>query len=238
MLLVAFIGFTLAFTTKESKYLKCSDIEVLYDGQSTISIGDEEIVKIMKSADKRIDFGNFYEINAEYIERALIQNKTIEKAEVYKSVVAKGSKYQGILTVVVKHRSPVVRIITADADYYFDKSKTDIPVSTQYPVDVVVVTGFVTPEIAADTLLGFASFIENDKFWKAQIEQVDIQENGEAVLIPLVGSHRIFFGTLDNYEEKLANLKVFYEKVMVQDNWDKYKSIILKYKNQVIGTKS
>jgi cell division protein FtsQ len=236
--LAAFIGVTVAFTSMESKVLRCSEIEIVYDGQSNISIGDETIRNIVRSADKRVETGNFYDINSEYIENALRQNKTIEKAEVYKSVVATQNKYKGIMTVVVKHRSPVVRVMADSADFYLDRAKIDIPVSTKYPVDLVVITGHITPELITGNLVEFAEYINNDKFLKAQIEQVDIQPNGEAVLIPLVGNQHILFGTLDDYEEKFANLKVFYEKVMEKNNWGTYKNIVLKYKNQVIGTKS
>lgn len=238
VLLFAFLGFTLSFTTKEARYLKCSEIEVLYEGNPTISIGTDDVISIIKKADKKLEFGNLAEVNAEYVEMALRQDKTIEKAEVYKSVIPKNNKYKAVLTVVVKHRSPVLRIMSEQADYYLDKLKAEIPASTKYPVDVVVATGIVNPELATGLLLDFAGYIENDKFWKAQIEQIDVLENQEVILTPLVGNHRIEFGTLDNFQEKLANLKVFYEQVMARDNWDKYKSINLKYKNQVIGTKS
>jgi cell division protein FtsQ len=238
ILLFVFLGFTVAFTTKETKYLRCSLIDVQYEGTPAISLGAGEIIDLVKSADRNLEFGNFYEINAENIERMLRQNKTIEKAEVYKSIIPKGNKYAAVLTVAVKHRTPVMRIMTPDADYYLDKLKEDIPVSIKYPMDVIVATGKIDKEFASGKLLEFGEYIGKDKFWKAQIEQIDIQENGEVVLIPLVGNHRIEFGTLENFEEKLANLKVFYEKVLVQDNWDKYKIIVLKYKNQVIGTKS
>ncbi|WP_346861594.1 hypothetical protein [uncultured Draconibacterium sp.] len=75
----------------------------------------------------------------------------------------------------------------------------------------------------------------NDEFWDAQIEQVHVEKNGEVVLTPLVGDHIIELGKLDNYEEKLRNMKAFYKQVLADNNWNKYKTVSVKYKNQVIA---
>jgi cell division protein FtsQ len=53
----------------------------------------------------------------------------------------------------------------------------------------------------------------------------------------LVGDHLIEMGSLDNYQEKLRNMKAFYEQVITRNNWDTYGKISLKYKNQVIAIK-
>ena len=84
-------------------------------------------------------------------------------------------------------------------------------------------------------MLPFVLFVENDGFWQAQIEQVHVQQNGDVLLTPLVGEHIIEFGTLDNYERKLQKMKAFYEQVLANDNWNKYKTVSLKYNNQVIA---
>ena len=52
-----------------------------------------------------------------------------------------------------------------------------------------------------------------------------------------VGNHRIMLGTLDEFEEKLANLKLFYEQAIPKVGWEKYSMINLKYKNQIVCTK-
>ena len=44
-------------------------------------------------------------------------------------------------------------------------------------------------------------------------------------------------GTLDEFEEKLANLKLFYEQAIPKVGWEKYSMINLKYKNQIVCTK-
>ena len=42
---------------------------------------------------------------------------------------------------------------------------------------------------------------------------------------------------IDNAENKLAKLEVFYKEAMMKSGWEKYKIINLKFKNQVVCTK-
>ena len=57
-------------------------------------------------------------------------------------------------------------------------------------------------------------------------------------LIPRVGDHIIVIGTLTDYSDKLARLKLFYEKVLNQVGWNKYRKINIEFSNQIICTKA
>ncbi|NQU84672.1 MAG: hypothetical protein HQ541_02820 [Mariniphaga sp.] len=232
-----FVIFTLAFTSLEVSDVKCEKVEVLFDGQQLISLGKEEIVNIVKSTVDSIYNKNIRNINSEHIELEIEKNKTIQNAEVFKSVVGKGNKYKGTLTVKVKFREPVLRIMSGNENYFLDYNRTQIPVSLKYTANVLVATGDIESEFAQTQLLDFVGYLNQDHFLKAQIKQIHVLRNQELILTPLVGNHLIELGTLDNYQEKLAHLKVFYENVLAQNNWNKYKRINLKYNNQVIGTK-
>ncbi len=64
-------------------------------------------------------------------------------------------------------------------------------------------------ELAITDLYKFALFLQKDEFWNDQIDQIFVHPDGETELIPRVGSHRIVLGTLDDFETKLQNLKLF-----------------------------
>lgn len=66
-------------------------------------------------------------------------------------------------------------------------------------------------ELAVTDLYKFALFLQENEFWNDQIEQIYVYPDNDIELIPRVGNHRIMLGTLDEFEEKLANLKLFYE---------------------------
>jgi cell division protein FtsQ len=79
--------------------------------------------------------------------------------------------------------------------------------------------------------------ISKDSFLESFIDQIYVNEKKELELVPKIGTHEIIFGTAENAAEKLENLKTFYQKVMNKLDWNTYKTINLKYTNQVICLK-
>ena len=56
-------------------------------------------------------------------------------------------------------------------------------------------------------------------------------------LVPRVGDHVIYLGKLDDFEQKLKRVKVFYEKGLNKVGWNKYSRISVEFDNQIICTK-
>ncbi len=234
--MLVFVVVTLAFTSLEYRNASCRSIKIDYKADEVIHIEKDELLKLIMVADSKILGKKLDQINAEVIEEAVEKHDAILEAEVYKMVI-KGdtSAFKGVLGVKVKHREPVMRIMSGTGSYYLDEYGGKIPVSKNYTANVLVTTGIFDEKFAREQLLPCILYIENSEFWEAQIEQVHIEKDGNAILIPLVGDHLIEMGKLDNYQEKLRNMKAFYKKVLADDNWNKYKTVSLKYKNQVIA---
>lgn len=87
------------------------------------------------------------------------------------------------------------------------------------------------------SLFQLANFVEQNSFWKAQISQIFVNENGDFELTPRVGGHIIIFGSSANLEGKFENLMTFYKKGLSRTGWNEYSVINLKFKNQVVCTK-
>jgi cell division protein FtsQ len=86
-------------------------------------------------------------------------------------------------------------------------------------------------------LMEFARLVQQNPFWNDQIVQVYRSTNGDYEIIPRVGAHQIQFGKMENYETKLNNLKLLYDKGLKKYGWNNYNKINLKYSNQIICTK-
>lgn len=233
--LVIFIVGTLAFTTYECKDVVCRNIEIDFENDELIKVSTDELVRLVKSADSNILSKKLTQINSDKIENAIEKHPAILNAEVYKIMANDSNSYKGILVVKVKHREPIVRIMSNSGSYYLDELGIKIPISANYPANVLATTGIFSEKYATEKLLPFVIFLESDKFWQAQIEQVHIEKNGDVLLTPLVGNHIIEFGNLDDYQKKLQKMKAFYEQVLAKNNWNKYKTVSLKYNNQVIA---
>ena len=234
-MLVIFIIATLAFSSFESKDVVCREIEVDFDNNELIQVNKSELIRLVKAADKEILNKKLTQINSEIIEQAVEKHQAILKAEVYKVIAKDSSSYKGVLAVRIKHREPVVRIMSETAGYYLDEFGGEIPISLNYTANVLATTGYFSKKYAKEELLPFVLYVENDDFWQAQIEQVHVEKDGEMLLIPLVGDHIIEFGKIEDYQRKLQKMKAFYEQVLVKNNWNKYETVSLKYNNQVIA---
>ena len=179
-------------------------------------------------------------------------NKSISRAEVYRTVF-------GQIGVNVEQRRPVMRIINPNGDsYYVDDNGQVMPLSKKYTAHVIIVNGNLNEpymdhvgenlrrqQIKADKSTGellpdlfkLVHFINSNRFWKAQIEQIYINQKKEIELVPRVGNHTIILGTVDDMHEKFENLEAFYEQGLSRYGWNKYKTINLKFKNQIVCTK-
>ncbi len=232
-----FILATLSFSAKERRNAPCRSVEISFREDELIKISEPEILQLVKSADKELIGKELRRINADHIEKEVEKHQAIQNAEVYKITVKDSSSYSGILGVKVTHRMPVVRIMSSSGSYYLDKNGRKIPVSDNYAANVIVVTGYFTEEYAKNKLLPFILYIGEIPFWKAQIEQVHVEKNGDILLTPLVGSHLIELGPIEDYQGKLIKMRAFYDQVLTQNNWNKYRLISLKYNNQIVAKK-
>ncbi len=235
--LIAFFAGTLTFAARESRGITCRDVQIQLKENEMIRISKEEIARLVHTADKKLIGKELRHINADRIEKEVEKHRAIENAEVFKIIATDSSSYSGIIGVRIKHREPVVRVMSANEKYYLDETGEKIPVSSSYTANVLVATGDFSEEFARIELLPFVLFLNANPFWNAQIEQVHIDSDGGIILSPLVGDQIIELGSLKNYAEKLRNLKAFYEQVLAHNNWEKYQWISLKYKNQVIAKK-
>ncbi len=237
LLLIAALVAGLAFSSRETTGITCSEIIVRYTGKSPVRLNRKELVRMVQSADNQIKGKRLTDIDTEKIETKVAKNKAILKADVYKVAIRDSTGLRGALVLKVKHRTPVIRVISPDGSYFIDREGVRIPTSFEYSADVPVVTGNVGPDMARDELLPFVGFIQSERFWRTQVKQIHVTGEGELVLSTLVGNHLIEFGTTKNMEQKFRNLRAFYEQVLAEGNWNKYSRIILKFDNQVIAKK-
>ena len=81
------------------------------------------------------------------------------------------------------------------------------------------------------------NYINDDDFWSAQIDQIYVDKEDEIDLIPRVGNQLVHLGTAEDFEGKLKNLSVFYDKVLPEVGWNKYSVINLEFKDQIVCKK-
>ncbi len=210
----------------------CRKVElIIKDSANTGLISKEEITHLLKQKDLYPVGKRTSSIVSKVLEKQLKTHPLIENAECYKTP-------QGNICLEIIQRLPVLRVMSENGDnYYIDHKGTIIPANFNCLAHLAIVTGNVEKSFAMKDLCKFGVFLQKDKFWEAQIEQINITPQKEIELIPRVGDHVVFLGKLDNFEEKLAKLKIFYAKALNQVGWNKYNNISLEFNNQIICTK-
>lgn len=175
------------------------------------------------------------------VEKVLERNPFIEKADVYIDAL-------NAVHLTIHQRNPIVRVEESDGKrYYLDAKGNNMPSSTNFAARVPVVTGFTgrfDPNwrtIEGNTtakIFALATAIYDDPFFRAQIEQVHIQSDGDFLLVPKLGDFVINFGTVADMESKMKRIRGFYEKVLPNEGWNRYKSLSVKFKGQIVAEKN
>ncbi len=235
--LVGFIGFTFFFVYSEHESVRCRSIEVNIRPGSPKFIDETEIAGLIEKSGEPVTGHILAKINIYKIETKLNTYATLNNIEIFRKVEANGFSFRGKLVVNVDERTPLLRVKNATDDYYLDSEGVSIPVSTKIVDRILIVSGTIPDDITKKGLLKMADFVNKDDFWKAQIEQVFVQPNGELLLVPQVGDYLIEFGTPEDFELKFRNLKAVYQQGFKYMGWNRYKIISVKYRNQVVCTK-
>lgn len=214
-------------------------VEIKISGiQNNYFIDKNEVLKILEKVNgKKLDRASFRSLNLTAMEKQLLQNDWIRKAELF-------FDNNKVLQVKVTEREPIARIFTVSgASFYIDSSLDKLPLSDKYSARLPVFTGFPTEvrvlkkkdSILLNNIKILSEYINTHLFWMAQIDQLDITPDGDFELIPKLGNQLIRFGKTDNYEQKFNKLLAFYKKVETNVGWNKYSVLDIRYKNQVVG---
>jgi len=231
------IGFTIYYAYSEWISVRCQSVVVNINPNSPRFLNEEEIADMIEKSGEPIIGHRLSAININKLETRLTTFTTLDNVEIFRKVDSKGLSFTGKLVISVDERTPVLRFKNATEDYYMDQKGIKVPVSSKYVERILLAEGTIPDEIVKKSLLKMADFVNKDEFWRAQIEQVFVQANGELLCVPQVGDYLIEFGTPDDYELKFRNLRAVYQQGFKNMGWNRYKTISVKYRNQVVCTK-
>ena len=245
---------SMGFVNKEQGAQLCTRMNVTVDQTDDLYFLDKlDVEQLIRDRGDSIKGQPQASVNVTEIEKALNSHADIQNAEVYMTI-------NGELKVEVKQRKPVVRVVNPDGDsYYIDDEGMLMPLSDKYTAKVLIASGMINEpyvkryrrsikDIGKDSLLNalsmldevyaMANYINADKFWSAQIQQIFFNKDKDMELVPLAGDQKIIFGDTTAMDEKFKKLLTFYQQGLNTTGWwDKYSTINLKFKNQIVCTK-
>ncbi len=237
--LTAWFVLVMGFVSGQSEEVLCNRIEVILDDTlDNCFVTRSDIRTMVESSGSQLQGYPLSGINTRELEQLIEKNRYIRNAEVSKEI-------SGRLEVRVEQRVPLVRIMPeGDRGFYLDTEGVVLPLSDQFSPLIMLASGHIPypgPEGESSAKLleihSFCSYLSDHPFWSDQVVQLYVNSKGEYELIPRVGAHQILLGSLDEWERKLHNLELLYAQGFSRNGWNSYKTINLKYTNQVICTK-
>lgn len=233
------------FVELQQNSKRCKNVVVQLDNKAEYPFFTEKDIKnsiTLQGADV-IEGMSFSNINFKGLEKRVLKNRLIKKCDVFRDL-------SGNLVVKIEQQRPIGRIlggfsnknqsITGEIGGYLTEQGDIIPLSGRFAARVVILSGVFfkkSKNIKSSTgksLIEFLKNLQQNSFWRAQITEVVVAEDGELTLIPQVGQHQIDFGLPEDAEIKFEKLKVFYKTVLPVSGWEKYHRVSVKFKNQIV----
>ncbi len=229
----------IGFVEKKHSDTVCLAINISIDSQpGHYFIDDQDVLKIITNEGDDILVGEYLsEINLKELEKRLKTHAFVRNAEVHTDL-------RGNLNVNVYQTRPIARITHSGYnDKYVNDMGDIIPTSRKYTARVLLISGHVTKNVPGENMLEseygvklieMISFINNDKFWRSMITQLDIDEMGNIFMYPQVGKQVIEFGQPEEIEEKFKKAFLLYDKILPSKGWNTYERASVKFKNQIV----
>ncbi len=220
-----------AFNRPEDISRTCRQLRISIKGEGMEGFLTTADVERMLKADHLDPRGlALGEINTRLMEEHLQAKDLIEDVQCY-------TTQDGSVCINISQRIPVVRVMAHNGDnYYVDSNGRTMPRST-YSCDLIVATGYVTPDYANKRLTPMANLILSDRFWRSQVVQLNVLRDGSVELIPRVGDHVVYLGQPVGLPRKLERLRKFYVYGLSQAGWNRYSRISVEFDNQIICKK-
>jgi cell division protein FtsQ len=243
-----FVIMSFVESSKENQMLGLPKISIdVFEDQ--VFLTEDDIYSRLKNLQLIKDSNLYSELDFNKIESVLADMHEIKSVEVF---VHAGNEWE----INIELRQAIARFFNMDgSSCYLDKDGSLMPLSNNYTAHVLTINGYVnetdmtksvnkvinndslkTIEIL-DELYEISNYVCSDKFFSSQITHVYVNSNKQFEMIPRVGDQRILFGNIDNMAGKFKKLDVFYKEGIQNAGWEKYDTINIMYKNQVVCSK-
>lgn len=234
------ISFLIAFGERKQGGSVCSNIIVEIENiNENHFLDDADVMQLLDNSGIPIKGTGIDRIKLKQIEAKLKMDKHIQDAQLYGDL-------KGNLIVKVELRRPIARIVQSEApDAYIAEDGVIMPVSEKYTSRVTLLSGGLMKKLIESQdlnateegkqILEMIRFVNGEKFWKAQVAQMDVGSDARITIYPQITGQKVEFGKAINIEDKFNKLMIFYKKVLPQRGWTKYERVNLEYEGQVIA---
>ncbi|MEI6574661.1 MAG: hypothetical protein WCO63_00620 [Bacteroidota bacterium] len=243
------------FVEKNQRMIRCKgiDISIDYQGSEAFITTKGLAAAINKQQGDSLIGMPMTSVNVELIRDFVLKNVYVEKGLVYTTV-------DGTIKIILVQRRPILRVMNTYGEHFFIASDGHmIPTTIENSARVPLAHGFISERFdpiydlkparplddeiddcitVMQKLFLLGQYLQEDEFFQALAEEIYVNPYGEFEILPKTGGHVIVFGGVEDMEAKFDKLLTFYKEALNEKGWKKYKTINIKYKNQVVCTKN
>lgn len=228
--LLATVVFLFGFSAQKNHRRKIKDLEVEFTNGDNLFMTHEMVNKLLIQKNEPVKNKPKSLINLHEFELSVVENPLVEAAKVYMTI-------EGSLKTEITQRTPLARVNTGKESYYIDRKGLKMPLSVNYSAPVPLVSGQLTKE-DIPAVFSLLKKINSEEFLTNLIVGIHKTSSGAYLLKTRLYDQEIRIGKIVALDAKLKKLLVFYQKAIQDEAIENYKTIDLKYDNQVVCTKN
>ena len=226
--LVALLALTVGTSRGKDREERCKELVCkIVDKDERLYVSEQELFTLLKQHNAYPVGEYLHRINLQHMENIIRQHPMVRTAECY-------TAEDGTARIRVTQRVPLLKVVTADEAYYIDTDRRKMPLRSSIHDTVPVAMGKVGFEMASTVLADFAEWVQEDDYWRARIEAIDVRLPKQVCIKQEGKQEDLMIGDLMGYAGKLEKAEVFYRRTASMEK-PRYRTLDLRYQGQVVA---
>ena len=226
--LVALLALAVGTSRGKDREERCKELVCkIVDKDERSYVSEQELFTLLKQHNAYPVGEYLHRINLQHMENIIRQHPMVRTAECY-------TAEDGTARIRVTQRVPLLKVVTADEAYYIDTDRRKMPLRSSIRDTVPVAMGKVGFEMASTVLADFAEWVQEDDYWRARIEAIDVRLPRQVCIKQNGKQEDLMIGDLMGYEGKLEKAEVFYRRTASMEK-PRYRTLDLRYQGQVVA---
>lgn len=168
-------------------------------------------------------------VDLKMLEDAIEQHQMVKKADVFYTI-------DGVLKVKIEQKKPMARVVNDSISFYIDEEGGFMPLSENFTARVPIISGEIQNKNKKQCI-ELLTFIHQHEFLSQHVIGVELTGLGEAVLKVRNYNYEVFLGKITDFESKLKNYQIFFQKAVQDGTINQYRVINLEFTKQVVCSK-
>ena len=226
--LVALLALAVGTSRGKDREERCKELVCkIVDKDERSYVSEQELFTLLKQHNAYPVGEYLHRINLQHMENIIRQHPMVRTAECY-------TAEDGTARIRVTQRVPLLKVVTADEAYYIDTDRRKMPLRASIHDTVPVAMGKVGFEMASTVLADFAEWVQEDDYWRARIEAIDVRLPKQVCIKQNGKQEDLMIGDLMGYAGKLEKAEVFYRRTASMEK-PRYRTLDLRYRGQVVA---